>query len=128
MMRSLLHRALLGTAACALLGAFALAQDTGGNGKAEAPRYQDDIFPPWQHGANNDATNRGFDFTVPEVDVLGQQALTLLMPMQLRAQHREDRDIGNRHCHLPAWNQYPADFAGPMVNTRLNPRISAICH
>ena len=70
MMRSLLHCALLGTAACALLGAFALAQDTGGNGKAEAPRYQDDILPPWQHGANNDATNRGFDFTVPEVDVL----------------------------------------------------------
>src|SRR6267378_2274686 len=70
MMRSLLHRALLGTAACILLGAFALAQDTGGNGKAEAPRYQDDIFPPWQHGANNDTADRGFDFTVPEVDVL----------------------------------------------------------
>ena len=26
------------------------------------------IFPPWQHGANDDATNKGFVFTVPEVD------------------------------------------------------------
>jgi molybdate transport system substrate-binding protein len=48
----------------------ALAQDAGWNGQAHAPRYQEDIFPPWQHGANNDATDRGFDFTVPEVDVL----------------------------------------------------------
>lgn len=29
-----------------------------------------DIFPPWQHGANNDAVNRGMEFTVPQVDVL----------------------------------------------------------
>jgi ABC-type molybdate transport system substrate-binding protein len=28
------------------------------------------IFPPWQHGANNDATTRGLEFTVPQVDVL----------------------------------------------------------
>ncbi|HEY2756770.1 MAG TPA: substrate-binding domain-containing protein [Pseudolabrys sp.] len=28
------------------------------------------IFPPWQHGQNNDATNRGFEFTVPQVDDL----------------------------------------------------------
>ncbi len=46
----------------------AFADDTGWNGKAEAPRYQEDIFPPWQHGQNNDATNKGFEFTVPEVD------------------------------------------------------------
>jgi hypothetical protein len=26
------------------------------------------IFPPWQHGKNNDATSRGFEFTVPQVD------------------------------------------------------------
>ncbi|MBB5373447.1 substrate-binding domain-containing protein [Acidocella aromatica] len=30
--------------------------------------YNDQVFPPWQHGANNDALNKGFDFTVPEVD------------------------------------------------------------
>jgi molybdate transport system substrate-binding protein len=28
------------------------------------------IFPPWQHGANNDAVNRGVEFTVPSVDDL----------------------------------------------------------
>ena len=33
-----------------------------------APRTQ--VFPPWQHGANNDAANRGFKFTVPEADDL----------------------------------------------------------
>jgi molybdate transport system substrate-binding protein len=30
----------------------------------------DAVFPPWQHGRNNDATQRGLDFTIPEVDVL----------------------------------------------------------
>jgi molybdate transport system substrate-binding protein len=29
-----------------------------------------DIFPPWQNGQNNDAVNRGFEFTVPQVDDL----------------------------------------------------------
>jgi ABC-type molybdate transport system substrate-binding protein len=28
------------------------------------------VFPPWQHGENNDATSRGFEFTVPQVDDL----------------------------------------------------------
>jgi molybdate transport system substrate-binding protein len=69
-MRSFLRRVLLGSAACAILAVPALAQDIGWNGKAQAPRYQEDIFPPWQHGANNDAVNRGFDFSVPEVDLL----------------------------------------------------------
>lgn len=40
------------------------------NGKAEAPHYNEDVFPPWQHGQNNDALKRGFEFTVPEVDNL----------------------------------------------------------
>jgi molybdate transport system substrate-binding protein len=31
---------------------------------------QDAIFPPWQHGANNDATRRGLSFHVPQVDDL----------------------------------------------------------
>lgn len=26
---------------------------------------RDTIFPPWQHGANNDAAPRGLSFTVP---------------------------------------------------------------
>lgn len=29
-----------------------------------------DLFPPWQHGANTDVTNRGLEFTVPQVDDL----------------------------------------------------------
>ncbi|WP_426439270.1 substrate-binding domain-containing protein [Bradyrhizobium genosp. P] len=28
------------------------------------------IFPPWQHGLNNDATDRGLSFSVPQVDDL----------------------------------------------------------
>jgi molybdate transport system substrate-binding protein len=32
--------------------------------------HRDSIFPPWQHGENNDATNRGLIFTVPQVDDL----------------------------------------------------------
>jgi molybdate transport system substrate-binding protein len=28
------------------------------------------LFPPWQNGQNNDAVNRGFEFTVPQVDDL----------------------------------------------------------
>jgi molybdate transport system substrate-binding protein len=28
------------------------------------------LFPPWQHGANNDALDRGVDFTVPQIDDL----------------------------------------------------------
>ena len=35
---------------------------------AQAP--SSDIFPPWQHGANNDARDRGLEFTIPEIDVL----------------------------------------------------------
>jgi molybdate transport system substrate-binding protein len=69
-MRSIVHRALLGSVAWALLMAPALAQDTGWHGKAQAPHYHGDVFPPWQHGANNDAATRGFDFTVPEADDL----------------------------------------------------------
>ena len=30
----------------------------------------DSIFPPWQHGENNDATQRGLSFTIPQVDDL----------------------------------------------------------
>ncbi len=48
----------------------AQAADVGWHGKAEAPRYQEQIFPPWQHGENNPAVNKGLDFTVPEVDDL----------------------------------------------------------
>ncbi len=37
---------------------------------AAAVHEAERIFPPWQHGANNDAIKRGLEFTVPQVDVL----------------------------------------------------------
>lgn len=37
---------------------------------AQEPVQHNSIFPPWQHGENNDATQRGLAFTVPEVDDL----------------------------------------------------------
>jgi len=64
--------AILGAVLAAGL-AFALpaaAQTEGWQGKARAPQYKGTVFPPWQHGANNDAVNRGLEFTVPEVDGL----------------------------------------------------------
>ncbi len=67
-------RATSAIVAFAAMPGYALAQtantapDPGWAGKAEAPRYAEQIFPPWQHGANDDATNKGFAFTVPEVD------------------------------------------------------------
>lgn len=33
-------------------------------------QYNETLFPPWQKGANNDALNRGQEFTVPGVDDL----------------------------------------------------------
>ena len=75
-MRKLL-KALLVTSSLVLPAASALAASStpppaalGWNGRAEAPHYDESIFPPWQHGANNDALDRGFEFTVPEVDDL----------------------------------------------------------
>lgn len=41
-----------------------------GRAKPQVPDYKGEIFPPWQHGANNDALDRGLEFTVPEVDDL----------------------------------------------------------
>jgi len=67
-MPTMIRKALLGAALCALLTAPAMAQAAGS--RVGTPHYQEDVFPPWQHGANNDVTNRGLDFTVPEVDVL----------------------------------------------------------
>lgn len=62
--------AAIAAAAAVLLVFPAAAQDTGGQGRPALPRYQEDVFPPWQHGTNNDAISRGLEFTVPEVDDL----------------------------------------------------------
>ncbi len=40
-----------------------------GLGKPEAPpRYDESLYPPWSHGANDPALRQGLGFTVPEVD------------------------------------------------------------
>ena len=68
--RRLAPAMIAGTLAATLAAAPAFAQSEGWHGKAEAPHYKGEVFPPWQHGANNDAIKRGLEFTVPEVDVL----------------------------------------------------------
>ena len=52
---------------CALFTSLAspsMAQD------ASSQRFNEALSPPWQNGANDDATDRGFDFTVPDADNL----------------------------------------------------------
>src|ERR1700722_6084153 len=49
--------------AAALVIPLATAQDV-------RPAAPDAIFPPWQHGQNNDALDRGLVFSVPQVDDL----------------------------------------------------------
>lgn len=61
-MTTKLTRALLCGAALLSLVAPAIAE------ACKPPAYKESVFPPWQHGANNDALNRGLEFTVPEVD------------------------------------------------------------
>jgi len=46
------------------------ATSAGWGGKVQPPQYKGEMFPPWQQGANAPATNKGFEFTVPEVNVL----------------------------------------------------------
>ncbi|WP_230965171.1 molybdate ABC transporter substrate-binding protein [Burkholderia pseudomultivorans] len=53
-------RALLAAWLCCA-GAFALAAPVDSTST---------VFPPWQNGRNNDALDRGLEFTVPQVDVL----------------------------------------------------------
>jgi molybdate transport system substrate-binding protein len=58
-----MRKAALATAlAAALLLPFAA--------QAAEQVQHDSIFPPWQHGQNNDATQRGLPFTIPQVDDL----------------------------------------------------------
>lgn len=51
-------------------GTPAAAQSTGWGGRAQAPQYRESVFPPWQHGANAPALDKGLEFTVPEVNDL----------------------------------------------------------
>jgi molybdate transport system substrate-binding protein len=73
-MRTALRRLVLGCAACALSTASALAAEPAGDALPSMckapPRFEERTLPPWQAGANNDATERGLQFTIPEIDVL----------------------------------------------------------
>lgn len=72
MMQRFVRRIALAATALALVAAPAFAQSAfeGWHGKAQPPQYKGQIFPPWQHGLNNDALHRGLEFTVPEADAL----------------------------------------------------------
>ena len=73
-MRKFFRRLLIGGLGSLLLTMPAIAQNApaieGWHGKAQPPQYRSAIFPPWQHGENSDAVDRGFEFTVPEVNSL----------------------------------------------------------
>ncbi len=62
-MRTTILRALTGTALILLTGSAA-----GGEPVCRPAPYVEAVYPPWQHGANNDAAQRGLAFTVPEAD------------------------------------------------------------
>ena len=64
-MRRSLHGLILAAALAAVVApAFAAVSP------ARVPVYPNRVYPPWQHGANNDVLGRGLEFTVPEVDNL----------------------------------------------------------
>lgn len=53
-----------------VLSATMLALTSGLLTTAQAASPGDGVFPPWQHGRNNDAVDRGLEFTIPQVDDL----------------------------------------------------------
>ena len=73
-MRSTLYRFLFSCLACALLAGPVLAEESTGKTLPsmckQPPRFEENTLPPWQGGSNNDATDRGLVFTIPEIDVL----------------------------------------------------------
>ena len=56
-------------ALCALLAA-GIASPALAQSAAVGVSQRDAVFPPWQHERNNDATDRGLEFTVPQIDSL----------------------------------------------------------
>ena len=63
-MREFISGAAMAAVAGLLCALPALAQS------AEGTFHEEDIFPPWQHGANSDVSDKGLEFTEPEVDDL----------------------------------------------------------
>ena len=73
-MRSTLGRFLFGFVACALSIGPAVAAEPAHKALpsmcSQPPHFDEHTLPPWQEGTNNDATDRGLLFTIPEIDVL----------------------------------------------------------
>ena len=67
-----MHANTIGRLAAILLGVIAAAAVAEENpaGAPRASHSTDEVFPPWQHGANNDALDRGLEFTIPQIDDL----------------------------------------------------------
>ena len=64
-----LHRKSMLAAMMCVLGALGLGVAQAGTGKpVSAPNYSETLYPPWSHGANNPALQKGLEFTIPEVD------------------------------------------------------------
>jgi hypothetical protein len=61
---------LSGSTALALLATPTIAQTVETSQRPAVEKFQEGVFPPRQHGANNDALERGHGFTVPKVDNL----------------------------------------------------------
>jgi molybdate transport system substrate-binding protein len=62
-------------AACVVsaIGALMIGSAHAGNAPASDAvgiAHSQDVYPPWQHGANNDKTTRGLSFTEPDADNL----------------------------------------------------------
>ncbi len=62
------------------------APQAAGSSPAARLAAAESLYPPWQRGANDDAPDKGFDFTVPPIDVLadfhgnpGHPALSLFV-------------------------------------------------
>jgi ABC-type molybdate transport system substrate-binding protein len=56
-------------AGCALAAILIGSAHAAGIGRPAAPpTYDESLFPPWSHGANDPAVRQGLQFTVPEVD------------------------------------------------------------
>jgi ABC-type molybdate transport system substrate-binding protein len=66
-MRSGYWKAFRGYAACTFVVSAVTALQLPVHAATAPPA---DIYPPWQHGQNNDVENRGLEFTVPPVDNL----------------------------------------------------------
>jgi molybdate transport system substrate-binding protein len=69
MFKLLRSAAVQGSLALAMLCPLVAVSQT--SATVPAPVTQDEsVYPPWQHGANNDAADRGLEFTVPDADNL----------------------------------------------------------